>query len=246
MRDQFAPEELPGHCLLRDRRARQIRIEALEQPRAPGRARLARPETPDLAFAEEVVAGERFVGAFARQHDLDALVAHEPREQEERRRRGPQDRTLRVAHDCRECLRDVAARHEDLVMLAFGECGSEALIGRLVVFRIFEAQGKRLQPPRDGAARERGDERAVQSPGQIAADGHVCTHAQRRCALERVAHFHDRIVERAAELLLPGRRVARSPIDPLAWGAVLVDAHGRAPVPSPRRRRFAAVRRSRT
>ena len=42
---QVLPEELPRHRALRNRRAREVRVEALEQQRAPARSRAAAPRT---------------------------------------------------------------------------------------------------------------------------------------------------------------------------------------------------------
>ena len=115
---ELLAEELPRHRPLRHRRPRQVGIEPLEQPRPPRRLGLAGPEAADLGLAEQVVAGEHLVGAFAGQHDLDAGVVHQLREQEQRRRRGAQDRPLGVGDDVGEDARDVAARHHHLVVIA--------------------------------------------------------------------------------------------------------------------------------
>ena len=64
-------EELTHDRLLRDWRTREVRVQALQQPRPPCRRLLLRPETTDLRLAEEVIAGEHLVGALSSQDHLD-------------------------------------------------------------------------------------------------------------------------------------------------------------------------------
>ena len=86
-------------------------VEAVEAGCLPQKRRI-------LAFAEQVVAGEHLVGALARQHDLDAGLTDQPRQQEQRCRRRPQQRALGVEDDVGERVGDVLAADDDLVVVA--------------------------------------------------------------------------------------------------------------------------------
>ncbi len=104
------PKNSLRHGPLGDRRSSEVGVEPFEEARPERRGRLATPEAADLALAEQVVACEHLVGAFSGEHHLDAGLPHQPRQQEERRRRGPQQGTLGVVHDLGEgvprCPRD--------------------------------------------------------------------------------------------------------------------------------------------
>ena len=87
------------------------------------RVRSLAPEPPDLGLLENVVPAEHFVGAFAGEHDLVAAVAHELREQEQRRRRRPEDRLLGVPDHIGEDTRDVLGRAPNRLMLGLRATG---------------------------------------------------------------------------------------------------------------------------
>src|SRR4051794_6077555 len=91
---ELASEELPCHRLLRDGRAREIRIKPLQEARTQLRLRLASPEAANPALPEQVVTGEDLVGSFAGEDNLDADLPHQAREKKERRGRGSQDRAF--------------------------------------------------------------------------------------------------------------------------------------------------------
>jgi hypothetical protein len=224
---EIPPEEPARHGPLRGGRAREVRVEALDQERPDRRARMPRPEAAHLGLAEQVVSGEHLVRALARQHDLDAGGADEPREQQHRRRRRPQDRPLRVRDDEREHLRHVAARDDDLRVLAAEEARHLALPACLVVLGVLEAQGEGAEARARRAEPERGDDRAVEASGEVAADRHVrAQHAQARRPLERRAQRLGGVLERAAEgeaVALLGE--ARRPVAALLPRAVAVAPH---------------------
>ena len=126
MREVLA-EKLPRHRTLPHGRALEVRVETLEQSRPALGAGLTRPEAAHLRFAEEVVARELLVGAFAGEHDLDAGLVHQFRQQEERRGRCSKQRTLGVRDDVWKRSRNVLPRHDNLVMVAAELDGHRAL-----------------------------------------------------------------------------------------------------------------------
>src|SRR6478609_2487691 len=96
------PEELTRHCLLRNRRAGEIRIEPLQQTRTQPACGLCRPESSYFALPEQVVAREGFISAFARENDFDAVLSHEARQKKERGWCSPQNRAFGVIDDIRK------------------------------------------------------------------------------------------------------------------------------------------------
>ncbi len=79
-----------------------------EEKRAELGLRLARPEVAHRVLAEEVVAAEELVRAFAGGYDLQPGVLDRAREAQERRGRGPERRLLRQLDRLRQELGDVA------------------------------------------------------------------------------------------------------------------------------------------
>ncbi len=180
-RAELLAEELPRHRPLRHRRSGQVWIEPVEQQRPPRRVRLACPEAADLRLAEQVVAGEHLVGALAGQHDLDAGVLDQLRQQEQRRRRGAQDRPLGVCRitsgNARAMSRASTPAPRD------GRCRDARPSDAGSRSRRTRRPSKRSENVEKraalGAQAERRDERAVESAGEVAADRHVgAQHAQ--------------------------------------------------------------------
>jgi hypothetical protein len=170
------------------------------------------PEPADLRFTEQIVAGEHLVGALAGQHDLDAGIADEPRQQEHRRRRGAQDRPFGMEDGLGKHARDVVARDEDLAVIAPQIRRHRPLMPGLVVLGVVEPQREGGELGSLGAQTERGDERAVEAAGEVAADLHVgAQHAQAGGVLEAVTDALDRFVERAGEAGRVGRGIVRAP-----------------------------------
>ena len=118
--------------------AAEVRIEAPQEERPPPRLRLARPEAPHFRFLEDVVAAEHLVRAFAGQHHLEAVLAHLPREEKERRGRRTHDRPLGVADDRGKALGDVAALAAQRRMVRAQCVDQSALVGRFVELGRFE------------------------------------------------------------------------------------------------------------
>ncbi len=141
---EVAAEELARHRPLRDRRAREVRDRAARAAAgASVDAGCARPEAAHLGLAEQVVAGEHLVGALAGQHDLDAGVAHQLRQQEQRRRRGAQDRPLGVARSRPGRRARCRARDDhDLVVLA---ARARSTIRRWNAVSSYSASSKRSE-----------------------------------------------------------------------------------------------------
>ena len=73
----LAKELLPQAALLMGTLA-QIVIKSRQQFRPPCRVRVPRPKPTHLVFLEYVVAGEKLIGAFARQHNLHPAATNQP------------------------------------------------------------------------------------------------------------------------------------------------------------------------
>ncbi len=174
-----------------------------------------RPEPPDLPLAEQVVAGEQLVGALSREDDLDARVADQPRQQEQRRRRGAQERSLGVRDDLRERLRDVLAPDHDLLVIALDQRGDGALMTGLVVLGVLEADREGAEPVALHPPAQRRDQRAVESSREVAPDRHVrAEHAKADRLLERTTDALDGLLDGASKrrgLLARVGRQSRTP-----------------------------------
>ena len=106
---------------------------------------MLRPEAADLRFLEDVVAAEHLVRAFAGEHDLVAVVAHQLREQIQRRRRRAQERRLGVPDDIGNDAGDVVVRAAQLAVLGAERVDDLALVAALVEFGIVERDRERAQ-----------------------------------------------------------------------------------------------------
>ena len=93
------------------------------------------PEAADLRLAEDVVAGQQLVGALAREDHLEAVVPHEARQEEHRRRGRPHQGGLGVPDHLGEHLSDVGVRGVHHVVLGAQGLGHRELEAALVVVR---------------------------------------------------------------------------------------------------------------
>src|SRR5690606_32352652 len=118
---------------------------SFEQVRAPLRVWLPSPKTAHDAFSKDIVAGEHFVGTFARENDLDATVAHELRQQKQRRRCGAHDRSFYDGHHVSESPRNVFPTDYQLAMIRPEMLGHLALKRRFVELVVLEAQRERAE-----------------------------------------------------------------------------------------------------
>lgn len=203
------PEEAPRKGAARGRRVPQVGVEPLEQPGTDRRGRLPGPETPDLRFLEDVVACEHLIGAFAGQDHLVAARADQPGKHHERRGRGAQDGRLDVPHEPREHLGDVRAPAHDLRMRSTEALAQGALVGSFVELRILEGHGERPQRGLRAVPDHRRDDRRVQAPAQVGADGYVCPELQPDGVDQDRAQLLGRVVRRACTT---GRFIGKRPV----------------------------------
>ena len=130
-----------------------------------------------------------------------------------------------MADDVGKDLGDVAARDDQLMMLAAGPAHHQALVRGLVVLGVGEAQRKCLEAVTGEAPRHRRDQRTVEAARQIAPDRHVgANHPKRDGLVERRAHHLHRLVQRALETIVAEGKL-RLPEAALAHRAVAIDAH---------------------
>ena len=126
-------------------RSRHPRVDALEQGGARLGIGLLGPEAADLRLAEDVVAGQQLVGALAREDHLEAVVPHQTRQEEHRRRGRPHQGGLGVPDHLREHRSDVGVRGVHHVVLGPEGLGHRELEAALVVVRVRERDRERLE-----------------------------------------------------------------------------------------------------
>jgi hypothetical protein len=97
---------------------------------------MPRPKAPNFAFAKQIVARKNFVGAFAREHNFDACIAHEFGQEVERRWCRAQQGALGMLHHERDRARDVFTPNHELVVIGAKSTRNEPLVRRFVVFGI--------------------------------------------------------------------------------------------------------------
>ncbi len=189
--------------------------------------RIARAEAAKLRLLEDVVAAEHLVGALAGQDDLEALVAHQPGEDVQRRRRGPKHRPLRVPDDVGEDRADVGRPAEDGAMVGAERLRHLKLELSLVEFRIVEADREGPQPLRRELGRDRCDDGGVEPAGKIGADRHVGAKPDpRRIDEERTHVLRDRALV-ARVLAFAGIWKLKLPIGTHGYVAVARQQHMR-------------------
>src|SRR2546428_4343908 len=138
-------EELLGKSPPRRRRVLEVGVESLERARAQARLRSPCPEAPDFCLLEQVVTGEDFICALAREHYLVTLGTHTLRQQHEGRRRSANDRRLGVPDRASEGRADVFGRAMHRRMMR-AEIGHELLLVRaLVEFAVLKRYRERSQ-----------------------------------------------------------------------------------------------------
>ena len=107
-------------------------------------------------------------------------------------------RPLSVRDDIGEDRCDVPTGHHQLVMIALDTLGHEALVVRLVVLRLLEADRVRVEPVSLGDPAEGGDQRAVQPAGEVAAHRDVgAKHPQADRSLQARPNERRRVICRA-------------------------------------------------
>ena len=127
----------------------------------------------DDRFLEQVVSEEDLVRPLPRQDDLDAVLAHQTRQQVQGRRRGADEGSFGVSDHVREYACDVAAPDPPHRMLA-AHCGRDGLlVHALVEGGVLERHRERPQHVRGASRRQRAHDARVDAATQIATDGHV-------------------------------------------------------------------------
>ena len=150
----------------------QVGIEALQQPRAPGRVDVAGPELADLAFLEDVVAAQHLVGPFAREHHLVAVVAHQAREQHHGHGRGAQNRLLAMPDGPGKGVSDIGIVEMQETVAGAEMVDHHALIVAFVQRLFLEADGKGAQI-RALPVHQRGEHGRVEPTREIGPHRHV-------------------------------------------------------------------------
>lgn len=134
--------------------------------RADFRTRQAPAEPADARLLEQIIAGENFVSTFARQHDLQALLANKARKLVERGRRGAQDRPFHVPDHRRKGSCDVLGPAGYCVMLRAQRPHHCLLKIAFVEFGVIESDGEGAQAARRHARRKCRDDRGIETAGQ--------------------------------------------------------------------------------
>ena len=118
----------------------QIGVQPVNQLWAHFGVRLARHEAPDARLLEQVIATKDFIGAFARQHHLEAGLAHAAGQQHHGRGRGAHDGALRVHDGLRKSLRDVGTFAAQGAVLGAQVRHQLVLVAALVELFVFKGQ----------------------------------------------------------------------------------------------------------
>ena len=165
--------------------------------RADTRLRLARAETPHTRLLEDVVACKDLIRAFAGEHDLQAILAHEAGEFEQRRGCGAKDRSLGEADHVGEAGRDVALRTMDGGVARAERAGHFRLECAFVVLDAVEGHGEGAQRLGRHAGGKRRDDGGIEAARQIRADRYVGAHADACSVRQEGAQFFRRRADRA-------------------------------------------------
>ena len=157
------------------------------------------------------IAAEDLVGAFARQHDFVAGVAHRAREDELGDAVGVEAKRLRVPGRVREVVGEVVLTDRHRVVLGPGSAGHLPRDHALVVVRPVE--GQREGPDRAGQVlRGEADHRAgVQPAAEVAADRNVGPQPQAHRLVEAPRNRSAFSASLPALAAVVGRAGSRSP-----------------------------------
>ena len=161
------------------RRGGSARAAAWRQLRRRARGRVRRAEALaqrlELGHAAiDVVAAQRFVGAFAGEHDGD-LFARALGQEVERHAGGIGDRLVEVPDDLGQRVGGLAHGDAHLAMLGAERAGGEARVGELVfrlrvVFGVADREGLERAAGVFGAQHRGGDHRRVEAAREEGAD----------------------------------------------------------------------------
>ena len=144
------------------------------------------PEAADLGFFEDVISTQHFVRPFARHDYFESAVVNQFREQEQRRRRGTQNRLLGMPDNFRECLGNVGMRAPHIVVPCLQESMGFFLVPALVELGILKTNGKGPELIAHDLPGQRGNQCGIQATAQVASHWDVGSQADAGGVAEQV------------------------------------------------------------
>ena len=137
------------------------------------RIRMARPESADFVFFENIVAGKYFVGAFTGENHLKIALAHQFGKHEKGCGGCSDDGRFRMPDDFGENGADVIFRAAHILMIGFKGSNGNGLIGRFIEALVGETNRKGAEPVVEILFDQGTDIGAVNPPAEVGADRYI-------------------------------------------------------------------------